>query len=185
MPFPFLGRNDARRREQAALSLYTAVVHQSRQPVFYARLGVADTVEGRYDLLVLHAFLVLRRLGSGEVSAEAKALSQAVFDLMFADMDQNLREIGVTDTGVGKRIRKLAEAFYGRISAYDRALAEGDGAVAAAVARNLLPGSEPSAQGPRAIAAYLIRQEAHVAAQDLGKLLAGHVNFLSPEEALP
>ncbi|NQV43978.1 MAG: hypothetical protein HQ501_03695 [Rhodospirillales bacterium] len=108
-----------------AHKLYVTIVHQSRLPVFYDKYEVQDTPEGRFDLLAIHTYLVLRRLR--EEHEKAAELSQALFDLMFADLDQNLREMGYGDTGVAKRIRKMAEGFYGRINAYDEGLAVPDG----------------------------------------------------------
>jgi cytochrome b pre-mRNA-processing protein 3 len=106
--------------ELAAGDLYSAIVHQARQPVFYESAAVPDTVDGRFEMISLHAFLVMRHLkGHGE---QEKKLSQKVFDHMFADMDQSLREIGVGDLSVGKRIKEMAKVFYGRVVSYELAL---------------------------------------------------------------
>src|SRR6202042_1273633 len=99
---------------------YNICVAQARSPEFYSVLGVPDTVDGRFDLLVLHVALVMRKLGP---EADIK---QQLFDLMFADMDQSLREMGVGDMSIGKRIKPMIAAFYGRAQAYERALVEGD-----------------------------------------------------------
>lgn len=107
-------RAGRRERAQAAARLYTAVVEASRREVFYRTGGVPDTVDGRFELLALHLGLLLRRLMGGEA-----ALAQALFDHAFAQLDLNLREMGVGDTGVGKRIRHMAESLYGRMGAYD------------------------------------------------------------------
>jgi cytochrome b pre-mRNA-processing protein 3 len=138
-------------------ALYGAIVAQARHPEFYLAYGVPDTPEGRFDMIVLHLALVCRRLGRAERSdqASARALSQAVFDMFCRDMDHNLREMGVTDLGVPKKMRKLGEAFYGRLDAYDGALAgAGDEALAAAVRRNILGEGAPPAAAPR-LAAYV------------------------------
>jgi len=164
-----------RRREQAARRLYAEVVAQSRHPDFYLRWGVPDTVDGRFDMVVLHAFLVMRRLGlaDGKGSAEARALSQSLFDLMFADMDQNLREMGVSDLAVGNKIRKMVEAFYGRVAAYDAALGTVDDELAAALTRNIYREAPPTAEAPKALAAYLRRQAAALDRQPITALLEG------------
>src|SRR5262249_18838863 len=116
-----------RRDPQAATiaALYGAIVAQARNPAFYLEYGVPDTPEGRFDMIVLHLALVCRRLGraQGPDQAPARSVSQAVFDMFCRDMDHNLREMGVSDIGVPKKMRKLGEAFYGRLDAYDRALA--------------------------------------------------------------
>jgi len=117
--------------DRVARELYAIMVEQSRLPVFYTDYGVPDTVEGRFDLLALHVGLLLRRLGSGD-------LAQALVDVMFADMDVNLRETGVSDIMIGRRVRKLAEAFYGRLDVYARAVDSDDrAAMADALLRNL------------------------------------------------
>ena len=98
------------RHERAGFALYTAAVAAARDPSFYATLLVPDTLDGRFDLVALHAFLLIHRLRS----ASRPDLSQAVFDAMFSDMDNNLRELGVSDLRVGKRVRAMWEAFHGR-----------------------------------------------------------------------
>ena len=177
MPFKLFRKRH--RHDDAANALYVALVGQARQTVFYAELGVADSLEGRYDMIVLHAFLVFRRLG--RVGSEAaKELSQQTFDFMFTDLDQNLREMGVTDMGIGKRVKRMAEAFYGRAGAYDSAL-ENDGPdLADALRRNLY---QQVAVGEAVLArmsAYVRAQAAHLDGQDEAALLAGRVSFLPP-----
>src|SRR5512144_834346 len=114
--------------------LYRIIVEQSRLPVFYSELGVRDTPDGRYDMIIAHMILVLRRLKGAP--SETRELAQALFDLMFADMDQNLREMGVGDLAVGKRVKNMAKAFYGRLAAYDAALcADDSSALQAALSR--------------------------------------------------
>ena len=109
--------------ETPARHLYEAAVLRAREPVFYTDLGVQDSVDGRFDMITLHVCLVLRRLeGEGEQAAE---LSQNLFDMMFLDMETNLRELGVGDVGMPKRMKKLIKAFYGRLKAYDEALSKG------------------------------------------------------------
>lgn len=175
---PFRSFIDRRNRERKAHDLYVAVVGQSRRPEFYEVFGVPDNVDGRFDMIIVHAFLVMRRLGriEGSAAEEAKALSQAVFDLMFADMDQNLREMGVGDMKIGKRVHQMAEAFYGRVSAYEMAMGEGGDALAEALARNImrkpLPEITESAHG---LAAYVISQDSALARQD--GVVDGKVDF--------
>jgi cytochrome b pre-mRNA-processing protein 3 len=179
---PFRSNADRRRRERAAAELYASMVAQARQPYLYAGLGVADSVDGRFDSLVAHAFLLMRRLGAAGAGDEARLVSQALFDLMFADMDQSLREMGVSDLSVGKKIKQMVEAFYGRVSAYETAL--GDSlALADAVARNLFRGAPPSPQAALEMAAYMARQAAHLDAQATQALLEGRAAWLAPEAA--
>ncbi len=118
-----------------AYPLYAGAVAQARQPVFYARLGVPDTVDGRFDLVALHIFLILQRL---KAEPDAAPFAQAVFDAMFADMDRNLREMGVGDLSVGKKVKAMAQGLYGRIAAYEAGLAAGEEALRAGVAAQSL-----------------------------------------------
>src|SRR5436305_13961508 len=111
--------------------VYEAIVAAARHPRPYAEWAVPDTVDGRFDMISLYLFLVLDRLRGAEAP-----FRQRLTDAFFADMDRSLREMGVGDLSVAKKIRKMAESFYGRIAAYDRAMTEGADALAAALARN-------------------------------------------------
>ena len=122
--------------KDVAITLYDRIVEAARQPAFY-EAGLPDTVDGRFEALTLHVWLVLRRLK--REGAAASKLSQALLDTFFRNMDGALREMGVGDLVVGKKIRKLAESFYGRMTAYDKAVSENDfAALDAAIARNIL-----------------------------------------------
>ena len=109
-------------------TLYGMIVAQARLPVFYRDYAVADTVNGRFDLIVLHLALVLDRLAQDPA---AQSVGQGVFDLFCRDMDDNLREMGIADLKVPKEMRRMGEAFYGRSQAYlsaiPAALQPGDG----------------------------------------------------------
>lgn len=167
---------ERRQRERVASDLYLSAVTQARLPVYYAHLGVPDTLEGRYDMIIMHVWMIMRRLG--RVGGEgAEALSRALVELMFTDMDRNLREMGVTDLRVGKRVLNMAEAFYGRAGAYDRALAEGGDALAAALERNVYQSGTPLAGQPAALAAHVRVQLAHLDSQDADALCEGKVSF--------
>src|ERR1043165_7542806 len=109
-----------RRPDPTIAALYGAIVTQARDPRFYESYGVPDSVLGRFDLIVLHLALVLRRLRAGD---GLHTVAQGLFDAFCRDMDHNLREMGVSDRGVPHQMRRLGEAFYGRAQAYDRALA--------------------------------------------------------------
>ncbi len=161
-----------RARRDTAQRMYVALVEQARRPAFYDTLGVPDTLDGRFDMIVLHAFLVLRRLGAA--GQEGTALGQAVFDVMFADMDQNLRELGVGDLGVGRRIKAMSQAFMGRVAAYEQACAAGPDALAAAIARNVY--REPDREA-RALARYAVASAAALATLADEAVLAGQVGF--------
>jgi cytochrome b pre-mRNA-processing protein 3 len=168
----FLNRS---RHAAAAAALYEAAVAAARDPVWYAALGVPDTLDGRFDLLGLHAFLLIRRVQ--QAPPPGPALAQAVFDAMFRDMDHTLREIGVGDLSVARKMKQMWEAFHGRAASYEAALAEGDGdALAAALARNVWRGG-PAPHAPE-LAAAARAQAAHLAAQPLAAFVAGTATFL-------
>jgi len=138
MVWPFNKFSKARAPLQRTIeSIYGMIVTQAREPSFYRELGVPDTVNGRFDLVVLHLWIVLRRLRSIAGSAP---LSQALFDHFCEDMDANLREMGVGDLAVPKRMQAFGEAFYGRSAAYDLASASGSEALARALCKNVLSG---------------------------------------------
>ena len=168
--------------DEAARRLYGAVVAQARRPAFYRHLGVPDSLDGRFELIVLHAFLLFHRLKRDH--AESEALSQAVFDLLFLDMDQSLREMGVGDLGVGKRIKQMVQAFYGRVAAYDGGLAGGPGELEAALERNLYGTVSPDSAQVGAMAGYLRDQEALLAEQAIADLVAGELSFGEAPESL-
>jgi cytochrome b pre-mRNA-processing protein 3 len=165
-----------------ATALYGAIVAQARNPALYTHFGVADTVTGRFEMVVLHLTLVLERLAA-EGTAE-KALSQAIFDLYCADMDRSLRELGFGDLGVPRRMKKMAQAFYGRSAAYRQAAAAGDESLlAAAIARNVFPDNADLAP---ALAAYVLRSARLLAAQPMADLRAARIEFAplaAPEAA--
>jgi cytochrome b pre-mRNA-processing protein 3 len=158
-------------------AIYGMIVTQAREPVFYRELGVADTVNGRFDLLLLHLWMVLRRFRSVDGAAE---VSQALFDHFCADMDANLREMGVGDLAVPKRMQAFGEAFYGRGAAYDAAFAD-DEALALAFCKNVLNGE--GMENARRLATYAKRMLAHLDRVDDAALLAAAWTFPAPVDA--
>jgi cytochrome b pre-mRNA-processing protein 3 len=160
--------------------IYGMIVTRAREPLFYRDLGVPDTVNGRFDLVLLHLWLVLRRLKS---VGSGTALSQALFDHFCTDMDDNLREMGVGDQTVPKRMREFGEAFYGRTAAYDMALTEGREALAQALCKNVLNGER--IEQARALAAYAESAAAELAQLDETTLLAGRFAFPVPSAVRP
>ncbi len=137
-------------RKQAARALYDQLVARAREPVFFLHFGVSDTVDGRFDLLALHAWLVLARLKS----AGQDELAQELTNIVFVGFDEALREQGAGDIGIGHRIKKLGNAFYGRLAAYEAAADEE--ALAATLARNLWRGAAVEGQA-RKLASYVSR----------------------------
>jgi cytochrome b pre-mRNA-processing protein 3 len=163
-----------RRPAEAAVALYRAAVAQARATDFYRRLGVPDSVDGRFELVALHLWLLLRRL-KGEPAAVRFA--QDLVEVFFADMDVSLRELGAADIGVGRRVKRMVEAFHGRAAAYDKALLGGPAALEGALTRNLYGTVEPSREQLDAAAGYLLAAEALLQGQPLGELLAGRATF--------
>lgn len=175
--FGLLGRG---RIERSGYELYSKAVAAARQPYFYADLGVPDTLDGRFDMVGLHAFLLIRRLSD---EPGGQPVAQALFDAMFNDMDVNLREMGVSDLSVGRKNKVMWEAFHGRSNVYSEAMELGPEALAEALERNLWPG-----QAQRLAAANLARmvyaQDAHLHRLALAEIkLAGPGLFLPPMEA--
>lgn len=167
------------RHQRPAHDLYCRLVAAARAPYFYTTLAVPDTLDGRFDLVGLYAFLVIRRLQAAP--PPGPALAQALFDAMFSDMDFNLREIGVSDLSVGKKVKQMWEAFHGRAVAYQAAIAAGDVALLAdALARNVWRGTADPAAATR-LARLALAENAHLAGQDAAALVRGEVEFLPPE----
>ena len=168
--------------------LYGAIVAQARSAAFYTDYRVPDTVEGRFDLIVLHLVLLLRRLDRraeasrdfGQKLLGQKLLGQELFDAFCRDLDANLREMGVGDLAVPKRMQAFAEAFYGRQAAYLAALDAADQRVfEKALARNIFPAGNDA--GAAQLARYARAAVTGLDAQDDGALMRGEIVFPSPE----
>jgi cytochrome b pre-mRNA-processing protein 3 len=159
----------------AALLLYHGIVGQARRPGFFAVYGVPDTLDGRFELIALHGFLVLSRLK--QEHARTAKLAQELFDIFFADMDRALRELGVGDLAVGKHVKRMATAFYGRIVSYERGLAADDTALGEALGRNLFGTVPARAADLAALSVYVRRGSESLAVQPIDDLMAGIVHF--------
>jgi len=168
-----------RRSNPTIAVLYGAIVAQSRDPRFYEAYGVPDTALGRFDLILLHLALVLRRLRAGDASAHT--LAQGLFDTFCRDMDHNLREMGVGDQGVARQMRRVGEAFYGRAQAYDAALAEqSNDALAGTLIRNVYAEAAEVGVAAERLADYVRRTVHDLEAQAIEHLLGGQVTFPEP-----
>jgi cytochrome b pre-mRNA-processing protein 3 len=152
--------------------LYAQVVTQARRPELYQALGAPDTTEGRFELYTLHLVLLLERLRAAG-GPKASETAQALFDAYLKGLDDALREMGVGDLSVGKKMRKLGEAFYGRGKSYDAAFAAlpDEGPLTALLARTVYEGGDP-ALAPR-LTGYVLAQRAAIAAAPVERLLAG------------
>lgn len=162
--------------EEEAHALYAATINQARQEFLFKDFGVPDTVDGRFDMISLHIFLVLRRLKAE--SNRTADLAQCLFDTMFADMDRSLREMGAGDLGVGRRVKLMATAFYGRLSAYEKATANGDsGALSEAILRNIFREDGAKRQEAERIANYTNWVADTLLEYSIDDLLEGRLTF--------
>lgn len=165
----------ARPAQAAGRTLYARTVDQARTPALYAEFGAPDTVEGRFELYSLHVYLVLERLkGQGAQAAET---AQALFDTYVGALDHALREMGVGDMSVGKKMRKLGEAFYGRVSALEDALSALPDTTdfEAFLTRTVYEGADAS--GAPQLAAYALKQRDHLLGQSVERLCAGEITW--------
>jgi cytochrome b pre-mRNA-processing protein 3 len=171
--------------ERTGFLLYGQAVAAAREPWFYDALGIPDTLDGRFDTVGLFVGLLIHRLRH-DPDPRGAALAQAVFDAMFSDMDVNLREMGVGDLSVGKKVKAMWNAFHGRALAYEPAVAAGDaGRLATALERNIWrrePGEGKAAPVARRLAAHALAVAASLAGQPLAGLLRGEVHFPAPAE---
>ncbi len=167
-----------RRDTRAATEFFVKIVGQARDPVFYRDLGVPDTLDGRFDMVVLHVFLVMHRLkGQGTAAAD---WSRQLYETMIDNFEKSLMEQGVGDSGISRRVKTMARGMAGRIQAYDGALASGadEGLLEVALDNNVY-GTAPDADRAHlaAMTAYVRRQVATLAEQPLESLLAGEIRF--------
>jgi cytochrome b pre-mRNA-processing protein 3 len=170
--------------EAGAQRLYVAMVEQARHPDLYARLGVPDSLDGRFDSVALHAFLVLNRL-KREDEPRAAAIAQHLVDAFVEDMDRSVREMGVGDMGVSRRVKQMAQALYGRAAFYEEAIADPDDArLRSVLARNLYAARADVDDASLAAAARYVRATvAELGAQALADLADGRVTFPVPAGA--
>ena len=163
-----------RRTRDLGEALYAAAVAQARQPAFYTALGVPDRIDARFELYTLHVLLLILRLrDEGERGAE---VAQDLFDAYVSALDHALRELGVGDISVGKKMRKLGEALYGRMTAYEKALRAGEAEeLGAALARNVF--EVDAAPTAPALAAYAMAARSRLADQPVDALGGGNVSW--------
>ena len=163
--------------------LYGQIVAGARQPHFFSSWGVPDTPLGRFEMIGLHMFLCLRRMRGRSQALDQ--IAQKVTDVFFTEVDHSLRELGIGDNAVPKRMKKLAKMYFGRLEAYEKALEAGDRpALAAALARNIRPDAEawPEAQ---ALAGYVLAADAALGMETDEAFLEGTVRFPDPACVAP
>lgn len=156
---------------QPAHVAYVALVTQARKPFFYQECGVADSLDGRFDVIVLHIFLLTQRLKS-----ESPEFLRAIWEVFFSDMDRSLREMGASDTGIGKRIKKMVQAFYGRIDSYEKTVAN-EAEFKESLTRNLYRGSAVEETQLAYLISYVYRNSEHLKKQDITAIIDGDLRF--------
>ena len=157
---------------------YAEITAAARSPVFYESMGVPDTVMGRFEMISVHLFLYLRRTGSA--GDAARGLAQELVDAFFEDVDHSIRELGIGDMGVPKRMKKLAKMFYGRVTSYSLALDAGDNqALTDALKRNIHPESGDDAPPMQALSDWMIATAHSLEDVDDETLAAGQLVFNS------
>lgn len=164
------------RPPEAARAVYIASVAQARNPFFYGTLGVPDTLDGRFDAIVLHQFLLQDRLREA-----APDFARFVSEVFFADMDASLRELGVADSGVSRRIKQMGKAYHGRLQAYADGLAQGDETLKEALSRNLFGTLAEGDPAQLAQAAdYLKRMREALAGAPTDTITSGNFSWPQP-----
>jgi cytochrome b pre-mRNA-processing protein 3 len=165
-------------------SLYGMIVAQARSPAFYQGYCVPDTVDGRFEMVTLHTVLFLSRLETEP--GEARRLGQGLFDAFCEDMDASMREMGVGDLAVPRKMRRIGEAFYGRQAAYREALAAaGEGPLAEALDRNVYSGATPTGCGVERLARYVRAAAGALAKTDVRALMRAELRFPDPDKIMP
>jgi cytochrome b pre-mRNA-processing protein 3 len=173
--------DNRRQRQDIAAILYNDLVSHARSPAFYLSFGVPDSELGRFEMICLHSYMLFRRLGQTDIAG--KELAQSVHDRMFADLDRTLREQGIGDMGIGKRVKKLAKNLYGRIDAYETGFAGGSEELADALRRNLYASASPTDDEVTAMIAYIKDTIDKLNGQPTPEIMAGRVAFPDAKSA--
>jgi cytochrome b pre-mRNA-processing protein 3 len=178
MIFSLFGRK--KRNQRVVERQYEAITRAARRPVFYAAMDVPDSVMGRFEMISAHLVLYLRASNSaGETTAR---IAQEIVDAFFEDIDHSIRELGVGDTSVPKRMKRLGRMFYGRAKSYEDAILVGDeAALALALGRNIHPEAEEAGRpSMRALAHYMLEVNDEFARVPRSDFEAGTVAFPEP-----
>ncbi|KQO80354.1 ubiquinol-cytochrome C chaperone family protein [Rhizobium sp. Leaf262] len=159
---------------------YTTLTTAARHPDFYLHLNVPDTVMGRFELLAIVMILYFRRTKSSATSGQE--IAQEIIDAFFQDLDHSMRELGIGDQGVPKRMKKFAGMFFGRLESYAAALDNADAeALAAALTRNIYPQAEVPAPDMRGLANWMMTASDVLSAQSEELIATGQVTLPAPE----
>lgn len=155
--------------------IYGSLVARARNPALYRDLNVPDTINGRFDMMVMHVFVLSHRLkDAGDACRE---LSQGLFDAFLLDMDRGMREEGVGDTSVPKKLKKMTQVYYGRLRAYESPLEEGNKpAIAEIINRNIFTGKNDD-ESADDLADYMLNLHVHIEALSVAEILNGDIGF--------
>ena len=174
----YLGRQQRKLEERPAERLYQSILQASRQPKLYTEFEIRDHLDSRFDMLCLHISLLMGRLRMLPEDVH-KPLNQELFDRFFADMDFTLREMGVGDLGVGKRVRKMSEAFMGRLLAYNKSLERNNKMELALVLARNIRRSHDSNDADRRMADYVLQSRDRLSAVGDNEMQAGTVDLVA------
>ena len=163
--------------KQQAFEAYTQIVAQARHPVFYKEWQVEDSIDGRFDVIVLHLFLVIERCEQEKNHSDTQLFVRYLSEAFFADMDRSLREMGASDTGVGIRVKKMAQAFYGRMKAYEETIGD-ETSLAEALVRNAYREKAVVREAVASLAAYMGRNHRALQKRSVDALMQGGITFL-------
>ena len=160
-------------------TIYSIIVDTARKPVFYSKLSVPDTVDGRFDMIILHMFFVLNRLQHSD-AGDSKAFSQQLFDYMFSDMERSLRELGVGEVGVPKHMKRMMKGFNGRMDQYHTSLEQNDTqALTESVRKNIFFGADNvTSDQVKQMTTYAKAQYAHINKASIEDILSGTLTFM-------
>ncbi|MGA8772021.1 MAG: ubiquinol-cytochrome C chaperone family protein, partial [Rhodomicrobium sp.] len=163
-------------RREAAEKIYDSIVAQSRNPVFYVRCGVPDTLSGRFDTLVIHMFIVMQNLKLG--ANEGKLLGKEIIEAFVREMDSMVRDLGISDVYVAQEVRKIADLFYRQLVVYTNAVEQKNAtALAEAIWKSFQSGDENADVAADELASYIFQAIKNIGEMPLNLLLQGHLNF--------
>ncbi len=163
-------------RREAADKIYEAIVAQSRNPVFYVRCGVPDTLSGRFDMLVIHMFVVMQNLKLG--AGEGRLLGKEIIEAFVREMDSMVRDLGISDVHVAQEVRKIADLFYRQLIVYTNAVERRSrDALAEAIWKSFQSGDDNANVGADELADYIFQSIKNIGEMPLNLLLQGHLNF--------
>ena len=182
MIFGLFGRKRRNENQRIVGQVYDALAAAGRQPALYEDMNVPDTVMGRFEMLSAHVILFLRRTSRG--SEAVKAVGQDIVDEFFLDIDHSIRELGIGDVSVPKKMKKFGRMFYGRVGSYGAALDAADAdSLADALRRNVHPAGGDGAPDMRPLARYLVEVERHLAERADEEILAGAISVPAVKKA--